>query len=429
MVARTRGSGRIFQPTYPGPDGERRTVDTYSIAYYDRRAKREQREHGFATAADAERRLRARLADQDRGITTGPAGERLTFEDLEGLIKEDYEINKRKTKGRVLCHLDHLRQTFGGVRAVEITAHRLGHYIKARLGQGAENGTVNRELTTLKRMFNLAARDKRLSRDAVPYIEMLEEDNIRKGFFEEQQLRAVLPHLKVRSRRVVLVAYITGWRVHSDILTRRWTHVDFANGWLRMEPGEPKCKEGRWFPLDIDPRLRKTFEEAKEVADRVQRKRGIIIPWCFHSDNGKRRLASFRKDWNVAREKAGLRESILHDFRRTAVRNLLRAGVSQVLIKSMVGMKTNSIFERYAIVDESIIREAAAKVRAGGELGSATRADAVTQAILRDSAAARAAMEDPRTAALLREAVAKVLASATTTKRAQVGRGKARFGQ
>ena len=55
-------------------------------------------------------------------------------------------------------------------------------------------------------------------------------------------------------KAVFEVAYITGWRVKSEILTRRWAHVDFLSGWLRLEPGETKNHEGRQFPLTPDLR-------------------------------------------------------------------------------------------------------------------------------------------------------------------------------
>ena len=55
---------------------------------------------------------------------------------------------------------------------------------------------------------------------------------------------------------------------------------------------------------------------------------------------------------------------LLHDFRRTAVRNLERAGVPRSVAMAMVGHKTESIYRRYAIVDEQMHREAAEKLGA-----------------------------------------------------------------
>ena len=57
---------------------------------------------------------------------------------------------------------------------------------------------------------------------------------------------------------VIQCAYITGWRISSEILTRQKHHVDLRVGWIRLEPGETKNEEGRNFPLT--PELREVLE-------------------------------------------------------------------------------------------------------------------------------------------------------------------------
>jgi integrase len=78
---------------------------------------------------------------------------------------------------------------------------------------------------------------------------MLHVDSARKGFFGRDQYEAVLRHLPEFLRPVATIAYITGWRTKSELLTRQWRHVDFANGWLRLEPGESKNGQARNFPF------------------------------------------------------------------------------------------------------------------------------------------------------------------------------------
>jgi integrase len=94
-----------------------------------------------------------------------------------------------------------------------------------------------------------------------PYIPMLQEDNARKGFFAAPEFRAVLAELPDAINPVAEVAYITGWRIRSELLTRQWMHVDFEAGWLRLEPGETKNREGRMFPLL--PTLRAVLERQR----------------------------------------------------------------------------------------------------------------------------------------------------------------------
>ena len=55
-------------------------------------------------------------------------------------------------------------------------------------------------------------------------------------------------------------------------------------------------------------------------------------------------------------------DKLIHDFRRTAVRNLIRAGVQQIVAMKITGHKTGSIFRRYLIVDEELLAQATGAV-------------------------------------------------------------------
>ncbi|PYR15879.1 MAG: hypothetical protein DMF94_30360 [Acidobacteria bacterium] len=101
----------------------------------------------------------------------------------------------------------------------------------------------------------------------LPVISLLREDNTRKGFFEPQQFRKVLAELPDSLRPLFETAYETGWRVRSELLNRQWKHVDFDGGWLRLEPGETKNRQGRMFPLT--PSLRAVLERRKKVTEQL----------------------------------------------------------------------------------------------------------------------------------------------------------------
>lgn len=366
---RARGTGRVFRRWYVGPDGRKRQAETWSIAYYDRRARRKVRE-GTACKrqSEAEALLRRRLEDVGMRRPTGPQVERTTFEDLAALVVTDYLVNGKRSLLRIRQCLAHLRDQFGRDRAVDITEDRIAAYVRARLSEGGQNGTINRELATLKRAFRLGERALRVARR--PYIALLREPAPRKGFFEPGEVTALLAALPEDLRPVVEVAHITGWRVQSEILTREWKHVDFGPpvwrcacgdsrngdscdacgdskpGWLRLDPGETKNGEGRTFPLT--PELRAVLVGQRERTEALERQTGRIIPSVFWRRRGPGVLregvpvALFRRSWIRACAKAGLARRVLeargrvvkviplripHDFRRTAVRNLERAGV------------------------------------------------------------------------------------------------------
>ena len=97
------------------------------------------------------------------------------------------------------------------------------------------------------------------------------------------------------------------------------------------------------------------------IQSRLLKAKGIICPYAFHRPDG-RRIKDFREAWSNACEAAGCPGKLLHDFRRSAVRTLERSGVPRSTAMAMVGHETECIYRRYAIVDEQMHREAAAKL-------------------------------------------------------------------
>ena len=257
---------------------------------------------------------------------------------------------------------------------MEITSDRVTAYIAYRQRE-ARNSTINNELSALGRMFTLAIRAGKAA--SKPYISKLKTDNVRKVFFEREELEAVVAHLPHHLRAAIRTAYICGWRIHDEIFTRQRSHVDLRSnpGWLRLEPGETKNGDGRMFPLT--PELRQILEKQIELTEALQREKSMIISHMFHRDG--KPIKSFRRAWLTACVKAGLgteiRDSrgklvkkisrrIPHDFRRSAIRNLERAGVARSAAMKMVSHKTQSIYSRYAIADESMLKDAALKLAA-----------------------------------------------------------------
>ena len=243
---------------------------------------------------------------------------------------------------------------FSGYRARTIDGALVTKYIVDRQTAGAANATVNRELAALKRMYRLA--DEQLG-GYCPTIRMLKEDNVRRGFFERPQFDAVLAQLPEALKPAMHTAYIAGWRLRSEVFTRQKHHVDLEAGWLRLEPGETKDGRGRMFPLI--PELRAVLARQLAATRAFEQQTGCVVPWLFHREG--RPIRSFRRAWLTAGQQAGV-VRLPHDFRRTAVRNLERAGVPRSTAMAMVGHRTESIYRRYAIVDEAMLREGAAKL-------------------------------------------------------------------
>ena len=155
--------------------------------------------------------------------------------------------------------------------------------------------------------------------------------------------------------------YITGWRSKSEVQPLTWAQVDFTAGTVRLEPGSTKNRKGRTFVMTQG--LRACLEGARERVRAIERQQGRIIPQVFTHDDG-RPIRTFRKTWRTACRLAGLPGKIPHDFRRTAVRNLERAGVPRSVAMAMTGHKTESVYRRYDIVSERDLFDAATRLDA-----------------------------------------------------------------
>lgn len=355
---KARGTGLIYQPTWKDKaTGQMKTSAVWWIQFNVSGTRIRENSHS-RNRADAARLLKQRLAEAGRGQPVGPVVEKTIVRDLAQMLIDDYRANGRRVAS-IMAPLAHLRDYFGeNCRAIDISSDRVTAYIAARLERGAKPATINRSLAALKRALKLAVRAGKAA--TIPVIATLTEDNTRTGFFERPELDAVLQHLPPYLKPVVQVAYITGWRTRSEIVTRRKPHLDLAAGWLRLEPGETKNKAGRQFPLT--PELRAILGEQVERNREFERATGTIVPWLFHK-NGQP-IGSFRKTWITACRKAGIPGRVPHDFRRTAVRNLERAGVPRSTAMKLTGHKTEAVYRRYAIVDEAMLKEGVEKLAA-----------------------------------------------------------------
>ena len=141
----------------------------------------------------------------------------------------------------------------------------------------------------------------------------------------------------------------------------------FPYTFFGLEPGTTKNAEGRWLPYELLPELATVIDEQWTAHERL-RKAGVICPWVFHREGTP--ITAFRKAWHAACTTAGVPGKIPHDFRRTAVRNLVRAGVPDSIAMKITGHKMRSVFDRYDIVNEADLRDAVGKLAA---LGTGTK--------------------------------------------------------
>lgn len=343
---------------------------------------------GSTSLREAEKLLAKRQAELSVGILTAPDTKRVTFSDLADMVRNDYKVRGRRSLARLEISLAHLEAHFGGCRALAITSDRVTAYERERLDAGAARSTVNAELAALRRAFNLAVKARRLPLSAKPSISTPEPHNARSGFFEDADFRAVLAELPEPLRPAMEFAFWTGWRIADEVLALTWAQVDFAAGIVRLEPNTTKSDQGRTFPFSALPELAALLDRQREHTSALERRLGVIVPTVFHR-NGKP-IRSYLDAWRAACKRAavskrGELETVIrprllgrtpHDFRRTAARNLIRAGVPQHVVMQLCGWKTDAMFRRYAIVDERDLRSAV-EMLARGATGAQSKSRAV----------------------------------------------------
>jgi integrase len=328
---------------------------------YSRTGRAYYESSGSKKHEDARRLLRLREGDIEKGLPVTPRVGRMRFQEAASDLEREYMVNERRSLADLQRRIRlHLVPFFGKCRMAHVTTADVRRYTDERLTAGAAPAQINRELSAFKRMFSLALKDGKLLYR--PHIPMLQEHNVRTGFLEHAEYEAVLAELPEPIRPVVTFAYLTGWRIRSEILQLEWRQVDFSAGVVRLEVGTTKNDEGREFPFDVYPDLGDVLSQQRSVTRQVEQRRGQIVPWVFHR-NG-RPIRSFYGAWRTACDEAGCAGRIPHDFRRTAVRNLVRAGVPERVAMMLTGHKTRSVFDRYNIVNGADLREGVKKLAA-----------------------------------------------------------------
>jgi len=273
----------------------------------------------------------------------------LTVNELLDMVQQDYDENQRSNAPRFKSTIKHVRKYFQGKLAAELTGADLHAYKSRRLKEQASRGTINRELSAIRRGFNLA-REQDILKE-MPKFVLFEENNARKGMFSEAEMAALMRRLPDYLLELVQVAYLTGWR-RGELLSRQWRHV--KDGYLRLETGETKNGQGRAFPLGY-PGLGEVFAQLEKRRER-ELAEGRIIPWLFHRDGEQ--IKGFRKVWDRVMDEmlaAGEihQRMLFHDFRRTAVSNFDTLRIAQKATMQLTGHLTDAVYRRYSIVGKA----------------------------------------------------------------------------
>lgn len=308
---------------------------------------------------DAIKLLKTRIGDAANGKSLSNKRESVTLRDLLDALRSDYEVNHCS-----LVTLDRAEPYLTGyfkekTRALDLTLLKLKDYVAHRAAQPVKrnkktpsNSTINQELRLLRRAFHLLVEGKTLSSDDVPKMPMLPEAPARQGFVDPAEFAALLEEMPEHLRDPISFLYLSGWR-KGEMKTLEWRDVDFDAQRIVLRAERSKNGEQRTLKL---------FGELLAIIERAKERRSLSIPFVFH--HNRRPIGDFRNALANACDAVGLGKVMPHDFRRSAVRNMIRSGVNQAVAMRMSGHKDPSVFARYNVIDERDLNDGAAMMDA-----------------------------------------------------------------
>jgi integrase len=337
----------------------------YIIYYVDGRKIQESSKTD--SAMKAEKLLQIRMGEHSLGISPAQDVKNLKYEDVRNSWFDEHRNQGRfyvtKADGTpTLTGLQHLDTFFKSTPVTRITSDMLRRYIDERRKAGMKDPTIRRNLVMLRSMMNMARKEGKLRQVDIPHFPMPRDSKPRQGFVTPEVFKTLRDALPENLRPLITFIYYTGCR-KGAALKITWAMVNKDATEIQLPGDITKSGEPLTLPLvgagleDVSVMLRKMFRKEGPVFDATN----LRVSWMKTCTKVK--LGKMEED----RTYIGL---TIHDLRRSAARNLIRAGVSRGVAMQITGHKTEAVFERYNITDAKDIREALVKVGDYVKMGS-----------------------------------------------------------
>src|SRR6267142_1123919 len=292
--------------------------------------------------------LRRRVDELAQNRYVGPRAERVTVKALLALVAQDYATTGNRSSRTLKFRVAALESGLGHLRAVAVSSGAIEAYKSKRLGDGKAKATINRELACLQRAYRLASQSSPplISANRVPTINLYRENNVRQELVRHEDYLALLAQLPDPINDAVTLGYLSGWR-RAEVLELTWSEVDRTRGLIAPPAERSENREPRELPLS--PALAALIEkrwQARLVSDPNGPR---VCDRVFHREGEP--VRDFRSAWRKAVEAIGRPGLLFHDLRRSAVTNMIRAGVPEQTAMRISGHRTSSVFRRYRIVE------------------------------------------------------------------------------
>jgi len=375
---RQRGTGSIYLPPAS-------TIWAYQI-YVN--GKRERGSTGHRNKREADAFLRRKQAEYSVGLSSPDILKVTVAQLVDDIRLQHTNDGNRSVSDDKSRWTNHLKPFFGHLRATQVSSELIDRYInhrklqKTRSGTSPENGTINRELALLKAAFNHGTAQTPPKARFVPHFNMLEENNIRRGFLQDEQYIRLSHECAAEGvwlEGLFETDYAYSWR-EDELRGLRVRQLDFIARIIDL--GETKNGDQRMITMTehvfrvlvrcVHGKKPDDFVFTREDGSPVKDFRDAWWNSCIRAGLGrfecrecKQTVTSGRKcimcDSKKKAKYVGLR---FHDLRRTGIRNMSRKGIPENVGMLISGHRTNSVYRRYNIIDMEVIREATAKIEA-----------------------------------------------------------------
>jgi integrase len=358
MGKRPNGTGSIVKLKQRDQETGKIRESKFWYILYTIDGKQRRESTGTEDYEKAKKKLETALGENALGMRPTVDVKAVTYEE----VAESY-ASQQQTKGAApRTEKIHLDEFFKNKRVLDITTDMLRRYISHRTKAGISGPTIRRELGTLRAMLNQARKEGKLRLADVPYFPLPADSKPRKGFVTPDVFASLLAALPENLRPLVQFIYCTGMRrgaalrITWDMLNEDCTELSIPGDILKND--EPLAMPLAGADLGkLAAMLKKQFRVQGQPVFDSTNLRKEWAEGCTKLGLGKMQKKKTEAGWSYS----SYRGLMLHDLRRSAVRNLVRAGVPESVAMKISGHKTRHVFERYNIVDTRDVREALIK--------------------------------------------------------------------